>query len=139
MRAYKGIHCFNIRDIPVHYAGYIEINSSSIPFDQTKQTSSRVMIRKQKTKGGKVKITFVLPTDQLNGPVAVVGDFNNWDPYANPLKKRSNGTHSAVITVSAGESYAFRYLADGGQWLDETSADGHVIDEYGNTNCIVEV
>lgn len=97
------------------------------------------MIRKQKVKDGKTKITFSLPTDQLNGPVAVVGDFNNWDPYANPLKKRSNGTHSVSVTVGAGTKYAFRYLADGGQWLDEASADGHTTDEYGNINCIVEV
>lgn len=97
------------------------------------------MIRKQKAKGGKAKITFVLPTDQLSGPVAVVGDFNNWDPYAHPFKKRANGTHSVAVTVDAGAQYAFRYLADGGSWLDETAADGHAADEYGNINCLVEV
>jgi 1,4-alpha-glucan branching enzyme len=97
------------------------------------------MIRKQKSKNGKVKFTFVVPSESVSGPSAVVGDFYNWDPYVHPLKKRSNGTHSVVVEMKSGKKYAFRYLADGGAWMDETDADDHVTDEYGNVNCLLQV
>ena len=80
------------------------------------------MIKTANAKGtGKVKVTFSLPTDV--GPVSVVGDFNDWDPYANPMKKRSNGTRSASVELEPGLEYAFRYLGDGGAWLDEPEAE----------------
>jgi 1,4-alpha-glucan branching enzyme len=54
--------------------------------------------------------------------VSVVGDFNNWDPFAHPLRKRSNGTRSTVVTVPPGSTLRFRYLAEGGMWFDDDSA-----------------
>jgi hypothetical protein len=49
----------------------------------------------------------------------VVGDFNGWDPSAHPLKPRANRTRSASITVPAGSTLRFRYLAEGGMWFDD--------------------
>ena len=66
-----------------------------------------------------VKITFSLPTDEPTGAVSVVGDFNNWDPSAHPLRVRSNQTRSASVTVPAGSTLRFRYLAEGGMWFDD--------------------
>jgi hypothetical protein len=51
-----------------------------------------------------------------------VGDFNDWDPFAHPLRRRANGTRSAAVTVRAGSTLYFRYLAEGGQWFDDESA-----------------
>jgi 1,4-alpha-glucan branching enzyme len=68
---------------------------------------------------GTVRITFALPADKPGGAVSVVGDFNGWDPFANPLRRRSNGTRSAAVTVLAGSTLHFRYLADGGMWFDD--------------------
>jgi 1,4-alpha-glucan branching enzyme len=70
---------------------------------------------------GTVRITFALPADGPGGAVSVVGDFNDWDPLAHPLRRRANGTRSAVVTVPAGSTLRFRYLAEGGHWFnDET-------------------
>jgi hypothetical protein len=52
----------------------------------------------------------------------VVGDFNGWNPYAHPLRKRSNGVRSAVVTIPAGTTLRFRYLAEGGIWFDDETA-----------------
>lgn len=71
---------------------------------------------------GTVRITFVLPADEPGGAVSVVGDFNDWDPFAHPLRRRANGTRSAVVTVPAGATLRFRYLADGGVWFDDETA-----------------
>ncbi|MFA9429310.1 isoamylase early set domain-containing protein [Egicoccus sp. AB-alg2] len=79
------------------------------------------MLKTIPTRTGTVKVTFALPAD--TPPTSVVGDFNDWDPYATPMRRRSNGTRSAVVEVPAGTSLRFRYLADGGQWLTEPDAE----------------
>jgi 1,4-alpha-glucan branching enzyme len=63
-----------------------------------------------------IKVTFALPAADAAGNVSVLGDFNGWDPFAHPLKKRSNGTRSVSVELPAGE-YRFKYLADDGSWF----------------------
>jgi 1,4-alpha-glucan branching enzyme len=74
------------------------------------------------TSSGSVRVTFVLPAAEPAGAVSVVGDFNDWNPYAHPLRKRANGIRSAVVTLPAGTTLRFRYLADGGVWFDDDAA-----------------
>jgi len=81
------------------------------------------MIRRKKTATG-VTVTFVLD-DAGEGPVSVVGDFNDWTPGVHVLRKRSNGTRSVSVTLPAGQRVRFRYLAEGGRWFDDPQADAH--------------
>lgn len=82
------------------------------------------MIRRSKVaKTSSVKITFSLPQDNPDGPVSVVGDFNDWTPGSHPLVKRTNGTRSVAITVPAGHELRFRYLGTDGHWFDDPDAD----------------
>jgi len=53
--------------------------------------------------------------------VSVVGNFNDWDPFAHPLRRRANRARSAAVTVPAGSTLHFRYLAEGGRWFDDES------------------
>ena len=76
-----------------------------------------------------VRVTFVLPADEPAGAVSVVGDFNGWDPFAHPLRRRANGTRSAVAKIPAGSKVLFRYLGEGGLWFDDETADQ--IDPHG--------
>jgi 1,4-alpha-glucan branching enzyme len=68
---------------------------------------------------GTVRVTFALPTDEPAGAVSVVGSFNDWNPYAHPLRRRANRTRSVAVTVPAGSTLHFRYLAEGGRWFDD--------------------
>jgi 1,4-alpha-glucan branching enzyme len=68
---------------------------------------------------GTVRVTFALPADEPGGAVSVVGDFNDWNPLAHPLRRRANRTRSAAVTVQAGSTLHFRYLAEGGVWFDD--------------------
>ena len=68
---------------------------------------------------GTVRVTFALPAELPGGAVSVVGDFNDWNPFAHPLRKRANGTRSAAVTVPAGSTLRFRYLGEGGRWFDD--------------------
>jgi hypothetical protein len=70
---------------------------------------------------GSVRITFALPIDEPGGAVSVVGSFNDWNPLTHPLRKRANRTRSAAVTVQAGTTLHFRYLAEGGVWFDDES------------------
>ena len=82
------------------------------------------MIKKRAVKeGSAVKVTFALPGSHEALPASVVGEFNDWDPFAHPLKRRSNGTWSAAVELEAGSRYRFRYLGDGGVWFGDGDAD----------------
>ena len=70
---------------------------------------------------GTVRVTFALPIDEPGGAVSVVGNFNDWNPHTHPLRKRANRTRSAAVTVQAGTTLHFRYLAEGGFWFDDES------------------
>ena len=74
------------------------------------------------SRAGTVRVTFVLPAAEPAGAVSVVGDFNDWDPYAHPLRKRGNGARSAAVDVPVGATVRFRYLAEGGVWFDDETA-----------------
>lgn len=97
------------------------------------------MIKQSPVRGGaSVKVSFVLPKSTFNGKVSVVGDFNGWDPFAHPLRPRSNGTRSVSLTLPAGGRYAFRYLAEGGQWHDDESAAVFEPNGVGGANAVLE-
>ena len=72
---------------------------------------------------GMIRVTFALPDGEPRGPVSVVGDFNEWDPFAHPLRRRANQTRSASVTVPPGSTLRFRYLAEGGIWFNDETVD----------------
>lgn len=78
------------------------------------------MVKTMKVRGdGTVRVTFALPAADPAGGVSVVGDFNGWNPHAHPLRRRANQTRSVSVTVPAGSTLRFRYLAEGGRWFDD--------------------
>lgn len=97
------------------------------------------MIRCASVKGtDKVKATFTVLVDGHVDPVAVVGDFNDWDPTATPLIRR--GEHCmASVELDSGQRYAFRYLAEGGEWFNDEAADGYESNGLGGDNSILDL
>ena len=86
---------------------------------------------------GSLKVTFVLPATEPEGPVSVLGSFNGWDPFVHPLKKRSNGTRSVTVEVPAGNQFEFKYLAEGGEWFCDPDADAVEVSEYSVHNSLL--
>jgi hypothetical protein len=80
------------------------------------------MVRRTSLFGTKTRITFALPVDQPAGVVSVVGDFNDWSPGRHELLLRRNGTRTVSVILPPG-THRFRYLATGGVWFDDESAD----------------
>jgi hypothetical protein len=75
------------------------------------------------------KVQLILPDDIHDGPVSVVGSFNEWTPGRHKLVRRNNGTRSVTLRVPPGEELRFRYLGSGGRWFDDP--DAHGFDDQG--------
>lgn len=80
------------------------------------------MIKRSKLFGGKTRVTFCLPADRPAGTVSVVGTFNDWRPGEHELKQRRDGTRTITVQLGPGR-HRFRYLGEGGVWLDDEHAD----------------
>ncbi|MGW5851013.1 isoamylase early set domain-containing protein [Streptomyces sp. NPDC055254] len=70
----------------------------------------------------RTEVTFVLPADRPPGPVSVVGDFNDWQAGAHPLRPRSDGTRAVTVELPKESTHSFRYLAAGDYWFNDESA-----------------
>jgi hypothetical protein len=80
------------------------------------------MLRRHRLFGQKTRVTFALPLDRPSGVVSVVGDFNEWRPGSHVLRRRSNGVRTVSVILPPG-AHRFRYLATGGVWFDDETAD----------------
>ena len=97
------------------------------------------MIRCQSRKGtNQVRLTFILAENGLDGPVAVVGDFNDWNPSAMVLS-RHGGQRRASVDVEGGRRYAFRYLAHGDRWFNDDAADDYQPNAFGGSDSVVDL
>ena len=98
------------------------------------------MVRCEPMRGGKqVKVTFTVAADGMDGQaLAVVGDFNDWDPLATPMQPGAD-VRSATITLPVGGRYAFRYLAEGGRWFNDDGAHGYQPNGFGGDDCVLDL
>lgn len=95
------------------------------------------MIKKQFFKS-KCKVTFEMPKGTAEKSVAVVGDFNDWDQTAAPMKQLKSGVWKTTIDLQKDDSYQFRYVVDGDSWINDGDADSYVTNDTGDENCVVE-
>ncbi len=80
------------------------------------------------------RATFKLPKIAVHDAkrVCIVGDFNNWDIHASPMKKLKNGDYTIRLVLVKEKEYQFRYLIDGSKWENDWNADRYVQNTYGN-------
>jgi hypothetical protein len=93
------------------------------------------MLRMGRSRGGDVRLTFVLPAGEPPGRVSVVGDFNGWRPGLHELRRRSNGTRSLALDVPEGTRIRFRYLAENDHWSNET--EHPAVQQVGDDSMVV--
>ncbi len=97
------------------------------------------MIRKKPVRNSsKVSVTFEASGHDGAQSIAVVGDFNAWDPTKHTMKRRKDGQWSATIRLAKNDRYAFRYLVDGETWETDTESDATEANRFGSMNSIVE-
>ncbi|SDE31483.1 Glycogen recognition site of AMP-activated protein kinase [Dyadobacter soli] len=74
------------------------------------------------------KVTFTVPAEAASDAkkIALVGEFNGWNPEeAIALKKQKDGSFKTSLELGAGE-YQFRYILDGEKWENDWEADKYV-------------
>lgn len=72
--------------------------------------------------------------------VALVGDFNDWDPTRTPMRhtNAADSVWTAVLPLSPGR-YRYAFLVDGMRWLADPGAPAVGDDEFGTPSSVVTV
>lgn len=100
-------------------------------------------LKKQLLKSKPVcKVTFKLSKEAADGgqSACLVGDFNDWDKSATPMKALKTGGFSVTVDLETGRDYQFRYLVDGARWENDDEADRYEFSPFaGSENSVVEV
>lgn len=96
------------------------------------------MLKKSFSKtGAACRVTFKYENEENAETAVLAGDFNDWSLHANPMKKLKDGSFSATLSLPTGQTYRFRYVLDGGVWVNDTQADGFAPNEYGEANSVL--
>ncbi len=94
-------------------------------------------LKKQYLKSKNVcKVTFRLPKEAAPNAstVHLVGDFNDWDANACPMKKLKNGSFTVNLDLERGKEYQFRYCVDQESWENDWEADKYVPSSVGGVD-----
>jgi len=77
---------------------------------------------------GICRIIFRLTDTLVDHPkeVALLGDFNNWNPRKDRMQKSKDGFFEKTIELPLGKDYQFRYLIDNYHWENDWQADAYV-------------
>ncbi len=80
------------------------------------------------------RATFKLPKIAVHDAkrVCIVGDFNNWNIHANPMKKLKNGDYTIRVDLDKEKEYQFRYLIDESKWENDWNTDKYMKSHYGD-------
>lgn len=90
-----------------------------------------------KSKKGTCKVTFELPGEVEAKSAAIVGEFNNWDPAATPMKRKRDGSFSATVNLEAGREYRFKYWLDNERWANDPNPDRLVANPFGTQDSLI--
>jgi 1,4-alpha-glucan branching enzyme len=99
------------------------------------QERKSAMITTSLLPNGDVLVTFMIDDER---PVSVVGDFNGWDPSRDPFVEELDGRRYVTVSVPADTVTSFRYLADGGEFFDDPTADRIEPNGFGQTHSVLD-
>jgi 1,4-alpha-glucan branching enzyme len=83
-----------------------------------------------------VPVTFEFTAPDA-GAVSVAGEFNSWDPTANPLEKDDAGVFRTTFDIAPG-TYEYKFVVDG-TWVEDPANPETVPDPYGGKNSVLTV
>lgn len=98
------------------------------------------MVKKNYSKSGQIcRVTFKLPADVEAQSANLVGEFNDWDSQATPMKRLKDGSFSATVSLEPGRNYRYRYLLDGERWENDWEADAYLPNEFGSEDSVIAI
>lgn len=70
--------------------------------------------------------------------IVLVGDFNDWDAEAQPLRFNANDrTYFTAVDLEPGSQHQFRYFINDAIWVNDEQADDQVVNRVGTNNSVV--
>ncbi len=98
------------------------------------------MLKKTYSRSGSIcRATFKLNDAEGVKNAYLVGDFNDWDMTANPMRRFHDGSFSVTLSLDANEEYRFRYWLGGDRWENDLSADAYVPNGMGGDDSVIRV
>ena len=82
------------------------------------------------------RVTFSLRAAHAR-EVSLLGDFNNWDAAATPMKPDKNGIWKSTLILSSGR-YEFKFLVDG-KWREASKGESSVPNSFGTLNNVMVI
>ncbi len=82
------------------------------------------------------QVTFQLPEGIEAEKVCLVGEFNNWDETANPMRK-VDGVWQTTLKLEQGHEYQYRFLVNGAEWHNDWNADKYIANNVDGDNSVV--
>lgn len=82
------------------------------------------------------QVTFQLPQGIEATSAALVGEFNDWDTTANPMKK-VKGVWKTNLELEKGHEYQYRYFVNNAEWHNDGDADRYVPNNIDGDNSVV--
>jgi len=70
--------------------------------------------------------------------VALVGDFNDWDSEATPLRPAAGGLWTVTVPLTAGR-YTYTFVVDGERWMADPAAPPAPPDDFGRPGSVVTI
>ena len=80
---------------------------------------------------------FVLLAPQA-ASVALVGDFNDWDPARSPMRAAHSGLWATIVPLAPGR-YHYAFLVNGVEWRRDPAAPLALDDDFGSPSSVVTV
>jgi serine protease AprX len=84
------------------------------------------------------RLMFLYHDDEAQS-VSLVGDFNSWDRTLTPLRKDKSGLWLAEVDAPKAGKYQYKFIVDGGRWLEDPSNGMKVPDNYGGLNSVLAI
>jgi len=82
-------------------------------------------------------IPFVLTAPHATR-VAVVGDFNDWDPHATPLERLGADAWGVMVPLRPGR-YRYSFVLDGSHWIADPAAPQSSDDDFGPRSSVLTI
>jgi hypothetical protein len=70
--------------------------------------------------------------------VSLVGDFNDWDGDATPLRSAAGGLWTVTVPLTAGR-YTYTFVVDGERWMADPAAPPAPPDDLGRPSSVVTI
>lgn len=86
---------------------------------------------------GSTLVQFVLVAPNAQS-VTLVGDFNDWDAAATPLRAASNGAWLVAVRLAPGR-HRYAFVLDGVRWIADPAAPPAPDDDFGSPGSVVTV